>query len=207
MSFCERQGCPGIDAKGDDEHGLDAVDDKYEPEGLFVGNTIEYQHGLDGKVPRAGTIRRWYDNGKVGHDKRHEGTADAQVSRKVEAEEREVVVQEVAHPDTDREKQVEGQVLYTSQREHALPDTAQRHLYLIIYREVLQQQVEQDEDGDGTDRCDYITHRRKTVEDMVERGARLLEEGAEDTHLHQQDQTGVTHDDECINGALRHHCS
>ena len=141
MSFCERQGCPGIDAKGDDEHGLDAVDDKYEPEGLFVGNTIEYQHGLDGKVPRTGTIGRWYDNGKVGHDKRHEGTADAQVSRKVEAEEREVVVQEVAHPDTDREKQVEGQVLYTSQREHAFPDATQGHLHLIIYREVLQQQM------------------------------------------------------------------
>ena len=102
------------DAQGYDEHGLDAVDDKHEPEGLFVGNTIEYQHGLDGKVPRAGTIGRWYDNGKVGNDKRYEGTADTQMGCEVEAEEREVVVQEVAHPDTDREKQVEGQVLYTS---------------------------------------------------------------------------------------------
>ena len=101
MSFCKRQGCPGIDAKSDNKHGLDGMDDEYKPEGLFVGDTIEDQHGLDGKVPRAGTIGRWYDNGKVGNDKRYEGTADTQVGCEVEAEEREVVVQEVAHPDSD----------------------------------------------------------------------------------------------------------
>ena len=101
MSFCKRQGCPGINAKSDNKHGLDGMDDEYKPEGLFVGDTIEDQHGLDGKVPRTGTVGGRYDDGEVGHDKRHEGTTDTQVGCEVEAEEREVVMQKIAHPDSD----------------------------------------------------------------------------------------------------------
>ena len=101
MSFCKRQGCPGIDAKGDNKHGLDGMDDEYKPEGLLVGDTIEDQHGLNGKMPRTGTVGGRYNDGEVGHDKRHEGTADTQVGCEVEAEEREVVMQKIAHPDSD----------------------------------------------------------------------------------------------------------
>ena len=101
MSFCERQGCPGIDAKGDNEHGLDSVDDEYKPEGLFISDTIENQHRLNGEVPGACTIGCRHDDSKVGDDKRHEGTTDTQVGCEVEAEEREVVMQKIAHPDSD----------------------------------------------------------------------------------------------------------
>ena len=90
LSFCKRQGCPCIDAEGDDEHRLNSVDDKHEPEGLLVGNTIENQHGLDGKVPGTGTVGRRNDDSEVCYDKRYKGTTNTQVGGEVEAEKREV---------------------------------------------------------------------------------------------------------------------
>ena len=35
--------------------------DQYKPQRLFVGHTIEYQHGLDGEVPGTSTVGRGYD--------------------------------------------------------------------------------------------------------------------------------------------------
>ena len=88
--------------------------DQYKPEGLFVGYTVEDEHGLDGEMPRTSTVRRRYDDGKVGHDKGHQCSANAQIGREVEAEERQVIVQEIAHPDADGEKEIERQVLDAS---------------------------------------------------------------------------------------------
>ena len=84
--------------------------DEHKPKGLFVGHTIEYQHGLDGEMPGTCTVGGGYDNGKVGHHKRDQRTTDTKVRREVEAEEGEVVMQEVHHPDADGEKEVERQV-------------------------------------------------------------------------------------------------
>ena len=69
--------------------------DEYKPEGLFIGHTIEDQHGLDGKMPRTGTVRGGYDDGKVGYHEGYQCTADTEVRREVEAEEGEVVMQEM----------------------------------------------------------------------------------------------------------------
>ena len=85
--------------------------DEYEEEGLFVLYAVEDEHGLDGEMPRAGTVGRGHDDGEVGYDERHEGTAEAEVGREVEAEEGEVVMQEVTYPDAYGEQQVERQVL------------------------------------------------------------------------------------------------
>ena len=114
-SFRKRENCPGVDAEGDDKHGLDGMYDQHEPESLLVGHTVEDEHGLDGEMPGPSTVRCRYDDGKVGHDEGDQCTADAQMRREVEAEERQVIVQEIAHPDTDGEKEIERQVLDTSQ--------------------------------------------------------------------------------------------
>ena len=179
--------------------------DQYKPEGLFVGYTVEDEHGLDGEVPRASSIGRWHDNSKVGHDEADQRTANAQVLREVETEERQVVVQEVAHPDANGEKQVERQVLDPPQREHALPNAAQCHLHLIIYREVLQQQMEQNQDCHTTDGCDEPSRQRKAIQDSVERSTGLLKECAKDAHLNQKNQPGIEHHNQRINSALCHH--
>ena len=85
--------------------------DEHEEERLLVLYAVEDEHGLDGEMPGAGTVGRRHDDGEVGHDERYEGTAETEVGREVEAEERQVVMQEVAHPDAYGEQQVERQVL------------------------------------------------------------------------------------------------
>ena len=79
-----------IDSQHHQEHSLHSVDYQGEDDGAGGTEAVEHQDGLDSKVPWAGTIGRWYDNGKVGNDKRYEGTADTQMGCEVEAEEREV---------------------------------------------------------------------------------------------------------------------
>ena len=54
--------------------------------------------------------------------------------REVETEEGEIVVQEIAHPNGQRIKREQWNVAHIFQRNHSLPDTTQRGLYLIIYR-------------------------------------------------------------------------
>ena len=89
--------------------------DEHKPEGLFISHAIEDKHRLDGKMPGTSTIRCWHDDGKVGYDEGYQCTADTEVRREVEAEEGEVVMQEVHHPDADGEKEIERQVLDASQ--------------------------------------------------------------------------------------------
>ena len=85
--------------------------DEHEPEGLLISDTIEDQHGFDGEVPGTSAIGGGNDDGKVGYHKGYQCTADTQMLREVKAEERQVVMQEVHHPDANGEKQVERQVL------------------------------------------------------------------------------------------------
>ena len=85
--------------------------DEYKPEGLLIGHAIEDEHRLDGEMPGPSTIRCWHDDGKVGHDEGYQCTADAKIRREVKTEERQVVMQEIHHPDADGEKEVERQVL------------------------------------------------------------------------------------------------
>ena len=195
LFFREVQCQPGVDAEGNDEHGLNGVDDKDEVEGVLVLHTIEDEHGLYGKVPGTSTIGCGYDNGDGADDERHQGTAQAEVCGEVEAEEREVVVQEVAEPDAEGEEGEEGNVLDVLQRDDTLPDAAERRAYLIIYRKFVQQEVEQDEHGEATDGNNEVACPRESVEDVVEIGARLAEEGAKSTHLQQDDDGGDAHDE------------
>ena len=39
------------------------MDDEDEIEGLFISHAIEDEHGLDGKMPGAGTVGRGHDDG------------------------------------------------------------------------------------------------------------------------------------------------
>ena len=61
--FREVQSEPCIDAEDDDKKGLDGMDDEDEIEGLFISHAIEDEHGLDGKMPGAGTVGRGHDDG------------------------------------------------------------------------------------------------------------------------------------------------
>ena len=53
---------PGIDAEGNDEERLHGVDDEDEVESMLVGDALKDEHGLDGEVPRAGTVRRRHND-------------------------------------------------------------------------------------------------------------------------------------------------
>ena len=195
LFFREVECQPGVDAEGNDEHGLDGVDDEYEVEGVLVLYPIEDEHGFYGKVPGTCTVGGGDDNGDRTDDEGYQRTAQTEVGGEVEAEERQIVVKEVAEPDAKGEEGEEGNVLDILQRDDTLPDAAERCAYLIVYRELVQQEVEQDEHGNATDGNDEVTCPRESVEDVVEVGARLAEEGAKGTHLQQDDDGGDAHDE------------
>ena len=68
LSLRKRKSGPGIDTEGDDEHGLDGVDDEHEIEGVLVNDAIEDEHRLDGEVPGACTIGSRHDDGDGADD-------------------------------------------------------------------------------------------------------------------------------------------
>ena len=198
------EGDGGIDAEGDDQHGLDRVDDEHEIEGFYIGHAIENEHGLYGEMPRTGTVGGGYDDGYGAYDECHQRTAQSEMGREVEAEEGEIVVQEIAHPDGEGEEGEQGYVLDVLQRDDALPDAAKRRAYLIIYGEFAQQEVQQDEHGCGADGYHQIACPREAVEDVVQIGARLLEEGAKGAHLQQNDNSRDAQHQEGVDSTLCH---
>ena len=106
--------------------------DEDKVESLGVGDAIEDEHRLDGEMPRPGTVRGGHDDGYGAYDERHEGARQAKMGGEVEAEEGEVVVNEIAEPDADGEKEKQGDVLHVFQRSHALPDAVQGGLHLVV---------------------------------------------------------------------------
>ena len=79
--------------------------DEDKVESLGVGDAIEDEHRLDGEMPRPGTVRGGHDDGYGAYDERHEGTRQTEMRREVEAEECQVVVDEITQPDAYREEQ------------------------------------------------------------------------------------------------------
>ena len=130
---------PGVDAEEYDEHGLQGMHDKHEIKGLLVGDTIEDEHRLDGEMPGACSVGRRHDDGDGAHDEGDQGAGEAEVGGGVEAEEGEVVVDEIAAPDGEGVEKEQGFVPYVAQGHDALPDAAERGAYLIIYTESAQQ--------------------------------------------------------------------
>ena len=106
-SLRKRQRCPCINPNSDDKQRLHRMYDQHKPEGMLVGHAIEDEHRLNGEVPGAGTVGSGHDDGEVGYHKGYQRTVHAQVGGEIEAEEGEVVMQEVHHPDAYGEEQIE----------------------------------------------------------------------------------------------------
>ena len=101
LSFASKgKGHPCINTEGHHQQRLDGMNDKYEVQGLLVNHSIENQHGLYSEVPRTSSVGRWYNDRDAAHNEGYQGTGESQITGEVEAEEREVVMQEVAYPDT-----------------------------------------------------------------------------------------------------------
>ena len=129
----KRQCYPGIDSQKDYKQGLHGVYDENEEEGIVCLNAIEYEHCLDGKMPRSGSVRRWYDDRYAAHDECHQTAHQIEMARRFKALEGEIVVQEVAQPDAQGEGDVERYVSHALQRDYSLPESVQRSFHLIIY--------------------------------------------------------------------------
>ena len=179
--------------------------DKDEIEGLLVGDTIEDEHRLDGEVPGACTVGGGHDDGDGAYDERDKGAGEPEVGGGVEAEEGEVVVDEVTAPDGEGVEDEEGLVAHAAQRHHSLPDASEGGAYLIIYAEAAQQEMEEHQGGDGAHGGDEVAGEGEAGEDGVDAGAGLLEEGAEDGHLAQQHHGGDKEHEEGVDGALGDH--
>ena len=130
--FRERQRNPAVYAESHDEQGLHGVDYQHEVEGVVVGHAVEYEHGLYGEMPRPGSVGGGNYYGDAAYYERYQGALEAEVGGEVEAEERQVIVQEVANPDGEGVDYEQGGVLYAFERHHSLPYSADGVLYLII---------------------------------------------------------------------------
>ena len=129
---------------------------QHEVKGVFINHAIEYQHGLNGEMPWAGTIGRRYDNGYRSHHEGYQCTPQSQMLREVKAEEREVVVQEVAYPDAEGEEDKKRQVSDIFQRDDTLPDAPDSGFHLTLYIKAAEEYVYQNQDGHYADGSNQI---------------------------------------------------
>ena len=72
--FGELQAEEGIDAEEGNEEGLDGMDNQDEEKSGRIGDAIEYQHGLDCEMPRAGAIGGGDKNGNAADNEGDGGT-------------------------------------------------------------------------------------------------------------------------------------
>ena len=153
----KRQFYPGIDSQKDYKQGLHGVYDENEEEGIVCLNAIEYEHCLDGKMPRTGSVWSRYDDRYAAHDECHQTAHQIEMGGCFEALEGEIVVEEIAQPDAQCKGDVERYISDTFQRDDTLPESSQCCFHLIIYSESLEQIVSQDEYCYATDSCHYVT--------------------------------------------------
>ena len=73
--------------------------DENEEEGIVCLNAIEYEHCLDGKMPRSGSVRSWYDDRYAAHDECYQTAHQIEMGGCFEALEGEIVVEEITQPD------------------------------------------------------------------------------------------------------------
>lgn len=199
---CQPRPCPY--SKQYDEYCLDRVDDEHEIERVALGHAIEDQHRLDGKMPRAGAVGRGDEHGDAADDEGHQRAGHSKTGGEAETEEREVVVEEIADPDACGRRKEQWYVAHVAQRQDALKDAAQRHLHLIIYRQLLQKDVEKQGGGNGADGRHGIAGGREAAHDSLHARARAVEEDVEDSELEKQRHSRHGRHDERVDGALGH---
>ncbi len=196
---------PGVDAEQDHEQRLHRVDDQHEIEGRRIGDAIEHEHRLDGEMPGSGAVGRGDDDRYGSYDEADQRAGQSQARRLLEAEEGEVEMEEIARPDRQAIQDEQWDVAHAAERGDAEPNPLQRLLHLFIYGERAEEEVGEDQRGDGTDGRDDPSHRGETRQYVVDACARAREECAEDVELHEEGQSRDDRDDQGVNNALRHH--
>ena len=198
----ESQGQPGVDAEKHHEERLHGVDDEHEVEGVVGPHAVEDEHCLHGKMPRACPVGRRHDDGDAAHDEGDQRTHHAETRRGLKAKEGEIVVEEVAAPNGQREEDEQRHVFHIAQRHHALPDAAERVFHLIIYGEFLHQKVEEHGYGHAANGRHEVADSGEPAEQTVDIGAGGAEKGEEDGDLQHERDGRYHHDEQRINGTL-----
>ena len=116
---------PAIKAEHHDFKRLDGVDDEGKHDGRLFGYAIKHEHGLDGKMPRTGTVRGGHKHGKGADTEDEEGLRRIDRRSEVETKEGYVEMQEIATPNSQRPEQVKRQIADITQRDDAGPKIAQ----------------------------------------------------------------------------------
>ena len=175
--------------------------DKHEIERIGFAHTIENEHRFHGEMPRTGTVRRGYDNGKAAHGKRSQRTAQTQRGSGLEAEERQVEMQEITAPNGHRVEDEQAGAVHVSERHDPLPDVAQCVAHLLVPT----QQPHQSGNGRNANHRHEPSRCTEAVENSPETGARLFEKRREHAELARHRQQCDAKDKQRVDGALRHH--
>ena len=202
---CERERQPGVNAEEHHQQCLHRVHDEHEEERVVGSHAIEQEHGLHGEVPGPCSVGCGHHHGYRSHDEGHQGAAHSQVGGGVEAEEREVVVEEIAQPDGRREADEERHVLHVAHRQHALPQSEEYSFHLIIYSHAAQQVPQQYDYRHAADGRHHPSCGGEAGQHLVDACARLLEEGVEDAELAEQRDARYHEDERRVDGPLCHH--
>ena len=181
------------------------MNDEHEVEGVVLLDAIEDEHRLHGEMPWPRSVGCRYDHGDASHDEGYQSAHQIEMARRFEALEGEIIVQEVAQPDAQGEGDVKRHVSHALQRDYSLPESAQRSFHLIIYSQLLEQHVSQEEYGDAADGSNQISSGCEVAQDAVHTRARLVEEVQEDGNLHQEHQSCDEQYEQRVDGSLGYH--
>lgn len=163
------------------------MNDEHKEEGISRWDAVEYQHRLDSEMPWSGSVGGRNYHGNAADDERHQSAHDTEVAGGFEALECEIVVQEIAQPNAQGKDDEQGYVFDTFQGGNPLPQSLESSFHLIIYSQLLEQNMQQDEHCDATDGSDEIAGGGKLLQDALHARARFVEKIEEDRNLQKKD--------------------
>ena len=102
--------CPSVDAEQDDECGLHRVNDQGEHDGGFFSDAVEDEHRFHGKVPWSGTVGGGNQHGERSDAENEERLIGKDAGGGVEAEEGDVEMEEIAHPNQHAVEEIEREI-------------------------------------------------------------------------------------------------
>ena len=137
-------------------------------------------------MPRSHAVGSRYNHSETSYDKCQQSCHHTQRRGELEAEERDVEMQEIASPDAECIEKIERFVLHLAQREDTRLDVVHDLTQLGKYRQFADGIPQEQCCDNHTCCCDNISRRGECLEPTCEARSRLVEEADERLDLQQE---------------------
>ena len=174
---------------------------------IFLADAIEHHHCDDGKVPRSGAVGRRNHHGDTAYHEHHQSGQEAQVVGKVEAEEGQIEMQEIAQPDSQCIAEKQQFMLHMAQRQDTHPHILEDAAHPGKNRHIAHQEKHQADKGYQACNYNIKVSRGEHMRPRLRIGSGLLEERPEHGSLQQERPSGDDSYAKRINETLGDHSS